>query len=320
MVQTMFNKALLHLKRKYRIHKRNHNNCLEPLRISKKALCNCRLRYESLLDGIRQDLEAFKSDEKLFDFPTEDLSGFSILSYNGQIYRGIYPKSTESFKKLWNTGLLQVLSSHGMIPVTELTHFCTEDYPIIIHHESVNITPSCCWSYDMIKDAAILICVVRKAAEMVGFTLHDGHLNNVTFDKGHPIFTDIGSFVENKGQYTSCDKEILFTACYRLIAYHLGNSIINRLQLYDESNNAIWIQPIEYDDLTREYVCLLKQFRRYHRLHSSMLCKRIIRKMFYEREVLAEYIDLLFPSFNEKEITTDRILQSDIVTIKSMAI
>ena len=329
MVQIMFDKAKIRLKRKYRIHKRNKNNCLVPLKITNNKLNSSRLRFNAVLEEIRQDLEKFRLDEKAFEFASEDFSGYSILSYNGdrmgkvlgyqnKIYRGIYPKSAESFKKLWGSGLLQVLSKHKMIPETTLTHFSTEDYPIIIHHESVCISPSCSWSYDMIKDAAILICIIKKAAEMVGFTLHDGHLNNVTFDKGCPVFTDIGSFVENKGQYTSCNKEIVFTACYRLLAYHLGNSILNRLQLYDESNNTIWIQPIEYDDLTREYVCLLKQYRRYHRLHSSFKCKSIIRKMFCEKEVLPEYIDLLFPDHPEKNKAIDSNIEADIQTIKSM--
>lgn len=282
-----------------------------------------------MLEDIRHELETFHVDEMAFDASTKNFSGYSILSYNGdrmgkvleyqgEVYRGIYPKSAEAFKKLWSTGLLQVLSARGMIPLTTLTRFSTVDYPIIIHHETVTISPSCSWSYDMIRDAAILICVIKRAAEMVGFTLHDGHLNNVTFDGGRPIFTDIGSFVENKGQHTSCDREILFSACYRLIAYHLGNSILNRLQIYDESNNAIWIRPIEYDDLTREYVCLLKQFQRYHALHSSLLCRRIIRRMFYEREVLPEYIAILFPSFPDTKTVSDQNLLSDIEVIKSM--
>lgn len=325
----MFERLSKYLKRSYHIQRRNHNNRLTPVRITKRNLADSRLHYERLLEDIWHDLETFQAEDRCFDISTKAFSGYSILSYNGdrmgkvlrfqgEIYRGIYPNSVGVFKKLWSTGLLQVLSARGMIPVTTLTQFSTEDYPIVIRHETVSISPSSCWSYDMIRDAAILICIIKKAAELVGFTLHDGHLNNVTFDGGRPVFTDIGSFVENKGQYTSCNKEVLFTACYRLIAYHLGNSILNRLQLYDESNNAIWVQPIEYDDLTREYVCLLKQFLRYHTLHSSPLCTRIIRRMFFEREVLPECIDLLFPSYPETEMMVDKNLQSDIQIIKSM--
>ncbi len=325
----MIERSLKRLKRVYQIRKRNHDNHLVPLRITQKDLLDSKDKYEKMLVEICRELKNFHVDNTPLEVSPKVFSGYSILSingdrmgkvleYKGEIYRGIYSKSILAFKRLWNTGLLQVLSAKGMIPQTTLTDFSTKDYPIIIHHESVSISPSCSWSYDMIRDAAILICLIKRAAETVGFTLHDGHLNNVTYNGGRPVFTDIGSFEENRGQKTSCDGEILFTACYRLVAYHLGNSILNRLQLYDESNNTIWIRPIEYDDLTREYVCLLKQFRRYHALHSSMTCRYIIRKLFLEREVLPEYIELLFPALSEKKGSIDKNLVTDIETIESM--
>lgn len=147
----------------------------------------------------------------------------------------------------------------------------------------------------MIRDAAILISLINQVIKPQGFVLHDGHLNNVSFHKGKPIFTDIGSIVENHGQDTMCNREILFTAVYRLIFNNIGNSILKHVQLYDETNNAIWVRPRYYDDYTREYTSALRVFEHYHFWHSSSWYRKIIFKMFKCYDVRPEYIEILFP-------------------------
>ncbi|MDO4803751.1 MAG: hypothetical protein Q4A32_02905 [Lachnospiraceae bacterium] len=241
-------------------------------------------------------------------FPRRDLfTGYEILSFNGDrmgkvlmkdgvIYRGIYRESCDDFREMWKTGLLQVLSRHGWIPETEVSGYYTDEYPIILRHQTVQMNASKLWSYNMVREAAIRISHIREIAGRVGFTLHDGHLNNVTFHRGKPVFTDIGSFVKDRGQQTVCNREIVFSGCYSCVFRQLGNFMLSRNQTYDEANNMIWLTPRYYDDLTEEYRLALRKFRSYHRRHSSGTAKRILHRMFDNWDVRPWYIEALFPA------------------------
>lgn len=302
----MIDEALMKVKRKARYYKRfSRSTKLYPLKINKQELVQCEAYYQGLADDMLKEMESGHWEAKLKPEEQVLVADYEILSFNGdrmgkvfgkdgEIYRGIYHNSCDTFMELWETGLLQVLASRGFIPYTEITKYYTPDYSIILKHAKVEIVASKLWNSQMIKAAAVLIAFIKSMAEKVGFTLHDGHLNNVTFHKGRPVFTDIGSFVKNNGQYTVCNKEILFSGCYRIIFRQLGNSMMSRIQPYDEQNNAIWLQPRFYDDLTFEYDSALKKYLSYHRWHSSALSRHILQRMFYCYDVRPEYIDLLF--------------------------
>lgn len=325
----MLNEVLMKAKRKARYCRRSAGSSqLYPLRLQRSELSAREAYYQSLTDDMVKEMEG--GHWRLEDGREERIlfTDYEILSFNGdrmgkvfgrdgEIYRGIYKGSCDTFQELWGTGLLQVLASRGLIPDTEITKYCTPEYPIILKHAQVQIVASKLWNTQMIKDAAALIAFIKGLAQRVGFTLHDGHLNNVTFHEGRPVFTDIGSFVKNKGQYTVCNKEILFSGCYRILFRQLGNSILSRIQPYDEQNNAIWLQPRFYDDLTREYNEALKRYMSYHRWHSSAVSRHLLRRMFYCYEVKPAYIDLLFASKTqgqpEEQLSGDMKIDIDYV-------
>ena len=277
-----------------------------PLHISRKILAERREYFDGIIDTLCAEMQEVAREKPEIPSASVEMTDFRILSFNGDrmgkvflkdgsICRGIYAESCTDFKNLWETGLLQVLGRHGMIPKTEISDYYLPEYPVILTHESVQIIPSKLWCHQMIKDASILISVIKRCAERVGYTLHDGHLNNVSFHNGKPVFTDIGSIVKNNGQRTVCNKEILFSGLYRLVFQEIGNSILSRIQPYDEENNAIWLMPRYYDDLTREYHTALGAYRRFHRFHSRGLTNSIISSLFDSYDVRPEYIDLLFP-------------------------
>ena len=315
---------IVYMKRLYHILKRNKIHKSKRLICTKKELLQKHIFYDDYVETIYKEIVKYQKTLKhQLNEPSVYLNEFKILSYNGdrmgkvlgkdgKIYRGIYPESVSSFRKLWNTGLLQILGEHNLIPRTQITDYYTEDYPLILEHQSVDISVSSLWNTEMIRDAAILICLIKQIAQRVGFTLHDGHINKVSFEKGRPIFADIGSIVEDQGQATICDREILFTAVYRLLFHFLGNCLLRHIQLYDETNNAIWVTPRFYDDLAREYIHALNVYERYHLFHSSWQCSRIIYRMFRRYEVLPEYIDCLFPITVEKEKELDESTHMDI--------
>lgn len=293
--------------------KRKKKQNLHPLRIRKNIINEVEKlfdeRVNTLIDQIRVYCSSPAYDPCVKQKGTVLFDDFQILSYNGdsmgkvlrknnRIYRGIYKESVPQFAKLWNSGLLQVLGQNNIVPVTTITDYYTEEYPIILEHSIVDMYTSKCWNNLMIKDACVAMTVLKRVAVSVGFTLYDGHLNNMTFHNGCPMFTDIGSIVENKGQKTAYENSLVFAGLYRLIFNALNNSIIKRLQLYDEDNNCIWISPIYYDDATFEYYNALKAFKRYHRLHSSFLCNWMIFRLFDCYDCRPEFVELIFSTLS----------------------
>lgn len=302
----------LWLKKRYTCASRLSDNDMRGLKITKKMLRERQLFYSNQVDELVAKIKAYSHSDENITCETE-LTDYRILSYNGDqmgkviekdsgIFRGIYKESAESFMKLWKIGLIQTLADVGLLPKTWISEYKTDEFPFILEHRVVEISNVKMWSPEMIKDACITICLIDAVCRRFGYKLIDGHLNNVTFDRGRPVFTDIGSIVEDKGQYTVFESSLIFAGGYKLIAASLGNSIIDRIQFFDEDNNAVWHTPFNYDEATIECRALLKMFRNRHRLHSSITAQSIIFKLFELNEVKAEYFDLLF-SFNNSAST-----------------
>jgi hypothetical protein len=324
------------VRRKVIFFQRNRRKKIKALHIDSKQLKEREQYYAALVNEMKKEMQQIACRDICVKSKKE-FTDYDILSYNGdcmgkvfkkdgKIYRGVYADSCESFIKLWKTGLLQVLGAHHLIPVTDISEYSLPEYPIILQHQTVSMWPSCLWNDSMIADACILISLIRQIAETVGYTLHDGHLNNVTFHQGKPVFTDIGSIVENHRQKTACSSEIVFSGCYRLLFEQLDNTVLSRNQVYDENNNLIWIAPRYYDELTREYYYCYKAFKRFHFFHSSLTAKSIIRSIFEYHDIRPEYLDLLFkdctktksvPVYAEEEQIIEEIrnLNSDAVSL-----
>ena len=300
---------------------RKRRNCAErgkqrrmfPLRVTKKELESKKQYYINRADALVEKIKAFQPDD--FQHGEKTLfEGYRILSYNGdqmgkvlkkdgRIFRGIYAESVDWFKKLWNIGLIQTLAEEGIFPETAVTDFQTEEFPIILEHKVIEISTAKMWNPEMVRDACITISFVDSVCRRFGYKLIDGHLNNISFSNGKPIFTDIGSIVEDKGQYTAYESSLVFAGGYKLIASALGNSIIDRIQFFDENNNAIWPAPFCYDESTYECRHLLKKFKKWHRLHSSLTANNIIFRLFELGQVRPEYFDLIFKDAPLKEQT-----------------
>ena len=296
--------AKAYLRKRRTCTARNRAAGLCPLRISKKKLNVTRQAFARQVDAIGEQIRDFRPQaaEKREKQP---FTGYRILSYNGdamgkvlkkdgRIFRGIYAESAQWFQKLWDTGLIQTLAKEGMMPKTTLTDFATEEFPIILEHQTVEISTAKLWNPSMVRDACITITLVDAVCRRFGYKLIDGHLNNITFAAGKPVFTDIGSIVEDRGQYTAYESSLIFAGGYKLLAAALGNSILDRLQFFDENNNAIWPAPFCYDEATRECRALLKSYRRWHIWHSSPTANAIIFRLFELGEVEPAYFSLLF--------------------------
>lgn len=298
-----FKSLFISLQRKKHIRIRDKHRTLHALNITHKSLLKEREVFGRIESAICEEIEQFHSE--VWDPPNIELKKYTTLSYNGdtlgkvfrmdgKIYRGIYKESVDYFRKLWATGLIQVLASHSLLPKTKITQYYSDEYPLILEHQIVDISPSKLWNSTMILDACITMTLINDICKRNGYKLIDGHLNNMTYNKGKPIFIDIGSIVEDHGQSTLFEKGLLFAGIYRLIFAEFGNCVMSRLQPYDEDVNSVWLYPMNYDDLTLEYRFFLKKFKAFHFFHSSIQCNIIIRKLFNYYDIRPEYISLLF--------------------------
>lgn len=307
----------------YRIN--GHYNIVGDLIIRKSDIDKKSWFYKQVIDEICTEIKRYSfSDGKIVHHET--FGGYQIVSYNGdrmgkvflkdsEYYRGVYRESQDDFMGLWKTGILQVFGDRGLIPRTEISQYCLPEYPVILHHQKVHMSPSLMWTFSMIKDAAILMAVINRVLLCFGYKLHDGHLNNMTFHNGKPMFTDIGSIVEDRGQSVSFSKELVFSACYKMMFEMLGHTALGRTQVYDENNNAVWVRPRIYNDQMREYRALLKEY--YTMLHrkGNRNTKKVAIQLFEYYDVRPEYVELLFLGFhvNETEEEKKRIIDNSIL-------
>ena len=282
-----------------------YNSC--PKNILKSDLEYSRDHYNKIISELVDEINEYKNSmnhQKKIN-PSIQFSDYKIASYNGdrmgkvliksgQIYRGIYSESCDDFYELWNTGILQVLGERGYIPRTEISEYYTKEYGLILHHDTVEMSASVIWTFSMLKDACIHAVLINTILKSFGFKLHDGHLNNLTFNKGKPVFTDIGSIVKDRGQLNYFEKELVFSGCYKMMFLQMGNSALSRVQVFDENNNSIWIFPRQYNDYQREYRFMLKQYKHNWRLNRLSLSRQIADKIFDGYEVKPEYIENLF--------------------------
>lgn len=260
-----------YIKRRYNYWKRNIN-CLKDISTS----CNddIKLIY-SEIDEIYNEILCYRFDDKTIKKPYVLFDGYIPLSFNGDwlgkvitkndvIYRGIFANSKLDFIELWRKGIIQVLARRGYFPKTTITEYYCDLFPIILEHETMNFSTSKSWSYEMIRDASITLCKIRGVLMKFGYTLHDAHLNNLTFTKGRFVFTDLGSIKKNNSdEWDGFPKELVFAALYKMLFLNLSNSLIKRDQIFDEYNNAIWFTDRYYDDSTIECYQALKIFKRH---------------------------------------------------------
>ncbi len=215
-----------------------------------------------------------------------------VFLYKGEIYRGIFEQSKEDFIRIWRKGVLQGLAECNIIPKTRIAGFRTEEFPIVLSVEKVYMQKNIFWSYLMVVDACVMISLLYTVLQKYEITLCDGHLNNVSFNKGKPIFVDIGSIIPKRP--TGAVEELSFGGLYHLLFGLLGNCMLYRLPSHDGDNNNIFINPRFFNQYTREYRYCLKKFKCLMFLHGGIRKLIIVHKMFDLFDVRPEYIKLLF--------------------------
>ena len=301
------------MKNKIKTFVLNHRSKAVPVRFSNEEYVSKKQEYEAFINGIIQETEQYRLKEKpnlsCTDHPVMikpanmiSMVGDSmgrVFEYEGMILRGIYPGQFDAFKQIYDSGILTVLARHRLIPELTVTDYVTDEFCLVINAEIVSIQESRDWNYAMYRDACILVAELGMILNHFGFTLADGHLNNVTFDHGNPIFVDIGSIIS--GTETGYRTELLFAGIYHLIFGFIGNSMMYRMLTHDDNNGNIFVFPRSYNLFAREYQMASAALRRYYLFHGSFLQKRIVHNMVENHEYDPWDIELLFPIMRTAE-------------------
>ena len=121
-----------------------------------------------------------------------DPSGF-VFKKNNEIFRKINPIYFRQYDRFMKSGLYEELSHKKLI----IDH--NEDYrndkEIIIKPRHIDfISYPCEWSFEQLRDAALLTLNIQKIALKYDFLLKDATAYNVTFHNGRPCFIDTLSF------------------------------------------------------------------------------------------------------------------------------
>jgi hypothetical protein len=127
----------------------------------------------------------------------KDPSGFIFLAGEA-IYRQVNQAYAATYDKLMSSGLYQQLVSRKqLISHTEITENLTQSpqwyktlQPAVVPFISYPYE----WSFDQLRDAALLTLNVLRAALDHGMILKDATPFNIQFIKGRPVFIDTLSF------------------------------------------------------------------------------------------------------------------------------
>lgn len=146
-----------------------------------------------------------------------------VFEKNGTIYRGIYEKDS-SILSFINTDLNKKLVEKGYIPKSTISNLKVDDFYQVIEHETAaTINYPHEWSFEMYKDACLLLLNLEEICQEHGYAVKDGHLFNVVFFNGIPKFVDIGSIVQQKGSNNAFIEEFKNRAFLPLLIWSEGN-------------------------------------------------------------------------------------------------
>ncbi len=120
-----------------------------------------------------------------------------------EVLRGLSPGGLREFDLVEGSPFFTTLLDDGSVVATEKlpagTHPLHEQWAGVLRHERVPVvTYPYEWTFEMLRDAALLqIDVARRSVE-AGFSTKDATSYNVMFQGSRPTFIDVGSFEKTR--------------------------------------------------------------------------------------------------------------------------
>ena len=90
----------------------------------------------------------------------------TIFYYEDKILRAIKKESVSHVKMLLSCGLIDELVEKNYFPRTSITTYEIEGYSLVLEHEKLeNWNHSYEWSFDMLKDVALLVIEINEISK-----------------------------------------------------------------------------------------------------------------------------------------------------------
>lgn len=199
----------------------------------------CELFCETVIDEILNESNKIMSD---FPEPKSKLKHFEVLSKYGDwlgpvvkkdshFFRCVKKESLIGFKKLWSSGLLQVFSKRGYLPKLTISDYYTDDYPIILEQECIDIRNITTLSLDVSKKGLLFTSLIQQISKKVGFALIDPHYFNYTYFANRFVYFDLGSFSTLQDYNKRHDFSMVVLGAYRILFSYFPNSVFYRQDL-----------------------------------------------------------------------------------------
>ena len=137
------------------------------------------------------------TDPKLHPASYKDPAGF-VFEQDGIFYRHVSPIYATAYEQLMGSGLYTLLTKQKLlIEHTEINENKSGSLPFyktLLPQQIPFISYAYEWSFDMLKDAALLTLHICKQAISHGMILKDATPFNVQLKDGRPVFIDTLSF------------------------------------------------------------------------------------------------------------------------------
>lgn len=118
---------------------------------------------------------------------------------DGAVQRGLSPEGLAQYEAVSASSFFPALVAEGKVVGTEALPvadaFVGDGWAGALRHERIPcISYPFEWTFEMLRDAALLQLEVTRRALAEGFTTKDATSYNVQFDGARPVFIDVGSF------------------------------------------------------------------------------------------------------------------------------
>jgi hypothetical protein len=151
-----------------------------------------------------------------------------VFFFNEKVYRAISPLHESSCNELLNSTLFKELIERGYVPNTTVSTFKVEGCNLVLEHEKLVEIHQHEWSFDMLKDAALMVWDFNSLCNTHGYELKDAHNLNICFRGTTPVYVDIGSIAhKRKGSWIAYN-EYLFSLVMPLLFWSKGYIYISR--------------------------------------------------------------------------------------------
>jgi len=193
----------------------------------------------------------------------------TIYFFENKVLRAIKEEYKSYIVDLLSSGLIDELVKNNLFPKTWISSYEIEGYSIILEHEKLsNWNYSHEWSFDMLKDVALMVIEVNNISNKYGYELFDCHRSNAIFNYNCPIYVDLGSFKKTNNTNVWIAKDIFYKSYYIPLKLYSNG--------YSKSARNILLS-VEYFDKT--------EFRRINNPIIGLVGYRALKKIEFIQKV-----------------------------------